>query len=54
MSGPERAIELHRLDGGTLTIKHATEMAQAFFRLDLSARGPGAYDAQIIHSRIGW
>lgn len=53
--GPEylRAIPeviIRRLDGGTLRIPHAAEMAQLFFRLDPSANGPKSYDAYVTRS----
>ena len=41
---PEVVIDIERLDGGTLRIRHAAEMAQVFFRLDPSANGPYAFD----------
>lgn len=47
----EIVIEIERLDGGTLQIRHATEMAQVFFRLDPSANGPKSYDALVVLSR---
>ena len=41
---PEVVLEIARVDGGVLRIRHAAEMAQVFFRLDPSANGPKAYD----------
>jgi hypothetical protein len=46
----EVVIEVLRLDGGTLRIRHAAEMAQVFFRLDPSANGPKSYDACVARS----
>lgn len=34
-----------------MRIRHAAELAQAFFRLDPSANGPKSYDALVVLSR---
>lgn len=44
---PEVIIEVRRLDGGTLRIPHAIEMAQVFFHLDQSANGQNSYDIYV-------
>lgn len=48
---PEVVLEIARLDGDVLRIRHAVEMAQVFFRLDPSAHGPKAYDTLIRSSK---
>ena len=47
----EVVIEVLRLDGGSLQIRHAAEMAQVFFRLDPSANGPNAFDDLVDQAR---
>lgn len=47
----EVVIEVLRLDGGSLQIRHAAEMAQVFFRLDPSANGPNAFDDFVDQAR---
>lgn len=49
----EVVIEVQRLDGGTLRIRHAAEMAQVFFRLDPSANGPKAFDTLATKTNSG-
>ena len=41
------ALRVGRLDGGTLRIPHAIEMAQVFFHLDPSANGQNSYDMYV-------
>lgn len=43
----EGIIDIRRLDGGILQIRHATEMAQVFFRVDPSVVGPECYDSLV-------
>lgn len=47
MRRSEIVLEIARMDGEMLRIRHAAEMAQVFFRLDPSANGPKAYDTLI-------
>lgn len=46
----EVVVEVRRLDGGTLRIRHAAEMSQVFFHIDPSANGPKAYDTLVQRS----